>query len=60
MDREIRGFVMWLGFPIVGLRFQDKLVDATFITNLFSITDKIGCVLTGMKRALLATLAANF
>lgn len=34
----------------VALPSQDKLVDPTYITHLYSITDKIGCVLTGIKR----------
>jgi 20S proteasome alpha/beta subunit len=35
--------------PVQGLRvLQDKLLDATSITHLFSITPTIGCVMTGL------------
>lgn len=37
----------------------DKLVDGDSITNLYKITDKIGCVMTGPARTCPDTCAAH-
>ncbi len=29
---------------------QDKLVDESYVTHVYNITESIGCVLTGIKR----------
>ena len=42
-------FVAW-GVCACFLFLQDKLVDDTYVTHVYNITDTIGCVLTGIKR----------
>lgn len=37
-------------------KVADKLVDASFVTNIYNITDKIGCVVTGIHRTSLGFL----
>ena len=36
--------------PPLFLRWQDKLVDESYVTHVYNITESIGCVLTGIKR----------
>lgn len=35
-------------FRVCGDSVQDRLIDPTSVTNIFKITEKIGCLMTGM------------